>query len=69
MNTNCVSCFELIKKGTEHDNLKTISDLGHSKVCKCGECGALLMSTAGTWEQVIKGSVSKNVLAKKSKVA
>ena len=56
MNTNCMACFELIKKNKEHPSLKTVSDLGSSKICKCGECGALLMSTANTWEQVIKGS-------------
>lgn len=65
MNTNCMACFELITTGNEPDTLKTVSDLGASKICKCGECGALLMSTAGTWEQVIKGSNQHNKSSKR----
>lgn len=59
MNTDCVNCFELIKTGKEHPNLKTVSDLGHSQICKCGHCGSLLMSTSGEWEIVLKGSISR----------
>ncbi len=69
MNTDCVYCFELIKKGTEHPQLKTISDLGGSQICKCGNCGALLMSTSGLWEQVIKGTVNRQQKASKSNAA
>ncbi|WP_292956514.1 MULTISPECIES: hypothetical protein [unclassified Neptuniibacter] len=59
MNTDCVHCFELIKTGKDHPLLKTVSDLGHSQICKCGQCGSLLMSTAGQWEMVLKGSISR----------
>ncbi|WP_415886862.1 hypothetical protein ACMXYO_02440 [Neptuniibacter sp. QD37_6] len=60
MNTDCKYCFELVKKGKEHPQLKTVSDLGNSQICKCGNCGAMLMSTADNWEIVIKGSVVRH---------
>ncbi|EAR60090.1 hypothetical protein [Neptuniibacter caesariensis] len=60
MNTDCVHCFELIQTGKEHPQLTTVSDLGNSQICKCGNCGAMLMSTADTWEMVIKGSVARH---------
>ncbi|WP_067866551.1 hypothetical protein [Neptuniibacter marinus] len=69
MNTDCVLCFELVKTGKEHPSLKTISDLGHSQICKCGECGSLLMSTAGEWETVLKGSISRRQKQNKKNAA
>lgn len=60
MNTDCTHCFELVNTGKEHPDLKTVSDLGSSQICKCGHCGAMLMSTAGNWDVVIKGSVTRH---------
>ncbi|WP_415893336.1 hypothetical protein ACMXYN_02405 [Neptuniibacter sp. PT8_73] len=61
MNTDCKYCFELVNNGKEHPQLKTVSDLGNSQICKCGNCGAMLMSTADNWEIVIKGSVARHL--------
>ncbi len=69
MNTDCKSCYELITTGKEHPELKTVSDLGQSQIAKCGCCGAMLMSTAGDWEIVIKGSARRNAKSGKQKVA
>ncbi|WP_286240008.1 hypothetical protein [Neptuniibacter halophilus] len=69
MNTDCVHCFELVKTGNDHPRLDTVSDLGHSQICKCGHCGAMLMSTGNTWEMVIKGSVTRHHKNRKRNVA
>ncbi|PIE23381.1 MAG: hypothetical protein CSA60_04455 [Neptuniibacter caesariensis] len=60
MNTDCTHCFELMHSGKEHPQLNTVSDLEHSQICKCGHCGAMLMSNADSWSIVIKGSVARH---------